>query len=195
MFKYVLAAAVAGSVVLSSGCVAFRADKLPAVDFTSVAPAPTKTKVFSRWRIETKSSLANDQAKAMAAALHKKYFDDAVAASSCCVLVEGPEGADLVVDGVAHDENNPAVMIPAFITGFSMFIIPSWATATIHISADASRDGQVRQYDFTDSATMVQWLPMIFAMPFVDNPITAGRKLDENTYRNLVRQMRVDGLL
>lgn len=195
MYKHVLMAGLAGAMLLSSGCVAFKAHTLPAVDFTHVAPAPVKTKVFSRWQIETRSALANDQARAMAAAMHKKYFDDAIKASACCVLVEGPADADMVVDGTAHDENNPAALIPAVITGFSLFVIPSWATATIHISATATRGEASKHYDLTDSMKLVQWLPMIFAMPFADNPIRGGRELDENTYRNLIRKMRIDHLL
>lgn len=195
MYRNVLTAGLAAAMLLSSGCAAFRAHNLPAVDFSHVAPAPTKTKVFSRWQLETKSALANDQARAMAAAIHKKYFDDAIRASACCVLVEGPTEADLVVDGIAHDENNPAALIPAFITGLSLYAIPSWVTATIHITATATRGEASKQYDLTDSMKIVQWLPMVFIMPFADSPISGGRELDENTYRNLVRKMRIDRLL
>lgn len=195
MYRNILAAAITGAALLSSGCVALKANKLPQVSALDMKAAQQKTKVFSRWHIDTQSSLVNDQAKAMGAAVHKKYFDDAIQASLCCVLVEGPSEADVVLDGVAHDENNPAAMIPAFITGFSMFTIPSWATATVHITADAKRGEITKRYDLSDSVTMTTWLPLLLAMPFMDLPIPAGKQVDENTYRNLVFQLRADGLL
>lgn len=195
MHRNILAAAITSAALLSSGCVALKASKLPQASALGIKASEQKTKVFSRWHIDTQSSLANDQVKVMGAAVHKKYFDDAIRASLCCVLVEGPGEADVVLDGVAHDENNPAAMIPAFITGFSLFTIPSWMTATVHITADAKRGEITKRYDLSDSVTMAAWLPLILAMPFMDLPITAGKQVDENTYRNLVLQLRADSLL
>ena len=194
MYKKLIAASAVSASVAFSGCAAFRANDLPAVDKAEVAvKSATKTKVFSRWSIESDSSLVNDQTRAAAGAIHKNYFDAALKESDCCIVVEGPTEADIVVNGKAINENNPAAVIPAFITGFSLFTIPSWATVTIHIQAEAKSGLMSRNYDLSDSITMVNWLPMIFVLPFADNPISAGKAVDENTYRTLVLKMKQDG--
>lgn len=196
MYKKLVLSVALGSTLLMSGCVAFRANNLAEVSPNDLQfAAANKTKVFSRWSVESNSTMVNDQMKAAGAAIHKKYFDDAISATNCCVIVEGPAEADVVVDGKAFNENSPAAILPAFITGFSLFTIPSWATAKVHIAAQVKSAGATRAYDLQDSMTMVQWLPMIFAMPFVDNPMKAGKLVDENTYRTLVLRMKTDGLL
>lgn len=195
MYKKVLGMAIISASMLMVGCAGFKANKLPQVKADDLHFASAKkTKVFSRWNIESHSSLANEQAKAMGAALHKKYFDDAIKATDCCIIVEGPNDADVVVDGKAVDENNPAAVIPAFITGLSLFTIPSWMTAKVHIYASAKTNTAAKSYELQDSVTMVQWLPMIIAMPFTGTPIKAGKEVDENTYKNLVLNMKNDGL-
>lgn len=179
-----------------SGCAGFKANTLPLVSAHDLqGTAPTKTKIFSRWQTESKSSLVNDQVKAAAAAVAKKQFEDAIRATNCCVLVEGPTEADVVISGTAYAENNPAAMIPAFITGLSLFTIPSWVTAKVHIAAEVTKQDKSHSYELQDSMTMVQWLPLVLAMPFVDNPIKAGKQVDENTYKNLILKIKQDGLI
>lgn len=184
------------SVLLTSGCAVFRENNLPIIDDANYKfENQQKVKVFSRWSINTDNSFANDQTKAAGSAIHKDMFEKAISESGCCTVVEGPDQADVVVTGVALDENNPAAMIPAFITGLSLFTIPSWATATIHIQVEAKSDKKTRTYDLSDSMTMVQWLPMIFVLPFTGTPIEAGKEIDANIYRNLVVKMQEDDLL
>jgi len=179
-----------------TGCAAFPGNNLPQVGSDALLVSPAKkTRVFSRWSVESQSSTLNEQVKIAQAALSKKAFDDALSNSGCCQIVEGPAEADLVVDGRAFNESNPAAMIPAFITGLSLYTIPSWVTARVHISAEAKRGLAARSYELQDSMTMVQWLPMIFAMPFSDNPIKAEKQMAENTYNTLVLKMKDDGLL
>lgn len=193
--KFLGAILISSSIALS-GCAGFKANTLKPVDDSKfVKNSNTKTKIFTRWEFESSSIAKNDQANAMLVAMHKKYFEDALRGSNCCQTVESPAEADLVVDGKTYDENSRAAIIPAMITGFSLFTIPSWATATIHISATAKSEGLSKSYDLQDSMKMVQWLPMIFAMPFADNPIKAEKQVIENTYKTLVMNMQDDGLI
>lgn len=182
--------------VAVAGCASFRAYELPIVAPSDMAvQAVQKPRVFSRWVVEAKSAVFNEQGRIAAAALQKKYFDDAIARSGCCVLVEGPGEADLVVDGKALNDASMAVMIPAFITGLSLYTIPSWVTAKVHIQVNARKGELARRYELRDSATMVQWLPLVLAMPFRDTPFTMGKAVDENLYNNLIYRMKRDGLL
>ena len=196
MKRSAIGAIVLGSIVFGPGCAAFKANNLPVVSNDQFKiDNSNKIKVFSRWTLQTNNSMANDQTRAAGAAIHKDYFEKALKESGCCDIAEGPTEADVVIDGVAYDENNPAAVIPAFITGLSLFTIPSWVTAKVYIAAKATYSAKETNYDLSDSMTMVQWLPMIFAMPFTGTPMTVGKEVDSNVYRNLVIELKDDGLL
>lgn len=182
------------AVLMTSGCASFKANNLPVVDQSKMMVKNTnKTKVFSRWSIVSDDASVSEQLKSAGAAVHKSYFETAIKESDCCILVEGPTEADIIVDGKAFNENNAAALIPAFITGLSLYTIPSWVTAKIHIEVKAESGSLKKTYDLSDSFTLVQWLPMIFALPFTGGPIENGKAVDLNTYRNLVVNMTSDG--
>lgn len=201
MYRTLVGAMMAGSLVLMTGCAGFKSNSLPLVSGDQIkSAAPAKIKVFSRWSMQAKSDskmMNNPQVMAAVGAIQKKNFEDAVKQADCCVLVEGPTEADVVVDGKFINENNPAAVFPAFLTGFSLFTIPSWATSNVHLQVTANRGGKSTSYDLRDSMKMFTWLPMLFAMPFVDspNPIKAEKEITENAYRNLVLKMQTDGVL
>lgn len=182
--------------VAATGCATFKANQLPVVPPADLASAPeTKVKVFSRWTYDAGKATVSENVKVAAAAIQKKQFDEAVTASGCCVLVEGPSDADLVIDGKAFNDNNPAALIPAFITGLSLYAIPSWVTARVHLEATATRGEATRTFKAEDSATMVQWLPMIFAMPVKGNAIKAAQEVETNAHKTLLLGMKKEGLL
>lgn len=196
MYPKILTTAALTAMLMVSGCAAFKANQLPTVTAKDLGtPAETKTKVFSRWNVQSNSSLLNEQGKAAVAAIQKKNFEMALNSSGCCVIVEGPTEADVVINGTSFAENNPAAMIPAFITGLSLYTIPSWVTAKIHLGAEVKKGETTRNYDVQDSMTMVQWLPMIFAMPFKGSALKTAKEVDENTHKSLVLKIKQDGLI
>lgn len=185
--------AVAGMLVLLQGCAGFNANNIDKVSADQLRTASAKkVKVFSRWDVKTESS--NAELNAARAAIYKKRFEEVLAAADCCAVVEGPGEADLIVDGAGHDENSAAAMIPALITGFSLYTIPSWVTVNFHVTANAQKGAVKRTYDVKDSMTMVQWLPMALAFPFA-NPFPMEKELGDNAIRNLVLKMKQDALL
>lgn len=184
---------VAGMLVLLQGCAGFNANNIDKVSADQLRTASAKkVKVFSRWDFKTESS--NAELNAAKAAIYKKRFEEVLAAADCCSVVEGPSEADLIVDGAGHDENSAAAMIPAFITGFSLYTIPSWVTVNFHVTANAQKGSVKRTYDVKDSMTMVQWLPMALAFPFA-NPFPMEKELGDNAIRNLILKMKQDALL
>jgi len=196
MFKKALVAVVVVSALQMSGCVGFRANNLETVKPEQLQfLSQNKPKVYSRWKIVSDSSLINDQAKTAIAAVHKKKFETVIAETNCCILVEGPTEATVIVNGTVYAENNAAALIPAFITGFSLYTIPSWVTANIHIAAEVSSGSKSGVYDLRDSMTMVQWLPMLLAMPFLDNPIKAEEEIHLNIQKSLILKMKEDGII
>ena len=83
---------------------------------------------------------------------------------------------------------------PAFITGFSFWTIPSWATDNFEVSCKVSTaDGKTYDYKLKDSTTLVSWLPMIVVSPF--KPITDIAELRKNIYKNVIIKMQEDGIL
>jgi hypothetical protein len=187
--------ALSGAVLLMSGCAGFPANKLSKVPAENLHFASAaKTKVFSRWALD-KSSGMNDQSSVALAAVNKKYFDDALRTADCCTIVESPDAADLVVDGTIFKEDQSAAMVGAFLTGFTFGVIPSWVTIDVHITAAAKGGGKSQSYDLKDSMTMVTWLPMLFVMPFAENPIKYEKKMTENVFNTLVVKIKADGLL
>jgi len=191
-----LSAALVTAIVITSGCAGFKANNLPIVSATDLqSNATVKTKIYSRWILQSNSALMNDNVKVAAAAINKKMFDQAINQSGCCEVVESSKEADVVIDGVNINENNAAAMFPAIITGLSLYTIPSWVTAKVHITAQAKRGEISKSYDLQDSMTMVQWLPMIFVMPVKGNAIKMGQEVDENTYKTLVFKLKADGLI
>ena len=102
------------------------------------------------------------------------------------------ESADISIDVTLTNSSNPAALIPAFITGFSLYTIPSWATDNFDLVAKVERkDGLKREYALTDSATLVQWLPMIFVFPTKNFSVIPDVR--KNMYKKVLADMREDG--
>jgi len=194
MHSRIFVAIICCTALLVSGCAGFKARNLPEVKQEDLRFTNTsKTKIFSRWSTNINST-ADQQSKTSIAAINKEYFEAATSRSACCIVVEDPREADIVVTGTVHDENSSAALFPAALTGASLYMIPSWVTSKVHISVEAKSGDVSRLYDLDDSMTMVQWLPMILAFPF-SNPFTAEKQTIENVYNTLVLRMKNDGLL
>lgn len=196
MYKKYTVATLLLSLATTPGCVGFKSNSLSQVSTNDInVTTIEKVKVFSRWEFVNKNSAGNDSLNAASAAIHKNNFEKALAESNCCLIVEGPTEADVVVDGKAYNEFNSAAVIPALITGFTFGVIPSWATVNFHISAEVKSNNNLNNYDIKDSMTMVQWLPMFFIMPFKGTAIKAEAEVNENTYRTLVLRIMKEGYL
>ncbi len=86
-------------------------------------------------------------------------------------------------------------MIPAVITGLSLYTIPSWATDNYNVTAKViTQNGKEHIYELTDAMTTVQWLPMIFVFPF-QNMVNVSRQVRQNIWKNLILKMQKDGVL
>lgn len=106
-----------------------------------------------------------------AAAIYKSAFEKEIKDSVCCGIVEDPTEASFVIDGTAIDHSNTAVLVPALITGLSLYTIPSWVTQTIDIKINAKSGEKTNSYQLNDSFTLVQWFSMLFAFPFTGGPV------------------------
>lgn len=102
--------------------------------------------------------------------------------------------ADIKMDVTVTNTGNPAAIVPAIITGLSLYTIPSWGTDRFEVVAKVTnRSGQHKEYVLTDTTTLVQWLPMIFVFPAKNFSVIP--EVRQNMYRNVIFQMKEDGLL
>jgi hypothetical protein len=186
--------ALTGAIWLS-GCAGFRANQLGDANKLALrSSAPVKTKVFSRWHMAA-GTKGDESALNLLAAMGKKHFEDALRAADCCVLVESLNEADLVVDGAVYNDVDPMAWLPAVITGFSLYTIPSWVTDKVHVAATATKGDTRRAYELKDQMTLVQWLPMLVALPFTGNPFRNASEMNDNLYQHLVLRIKQDGLI
>lgn len=85
--------------------------------------------------------------------------------------------------------------IPAVITGFSLYTIPSWVTENYNVTAKVTtQDGKEHIYELTDAMMTVQWLPMVFVFP-LQNMVTVSKQVRQNIWKNLILKMQKDGVL
>ena len=109
-------------------------------------------------------------------------------------IMQDGRDADINMSVTMTNTGSPAAMIPAFITGLSLWTIPTWMTEYYEVKTTVkTKNGQTKEYEMSDSAIMVSWLPMILVAP-VKN-FSEINKVRENMYRNLLMRMKDDGLL
>lgn len=128
-------------------------------------------------------------------AAHQKLLMNSIEEIACCVVVQSAEQADVVVRGNFSKNGNPnAAQLSVFASAL-LYIIPSWMDVKVNLSATVSNYGAQRVYNLSDSMMIVQWLPLVVAMPFNTNPISQENNMNQNIYRNLFLQIEKDGFL
>lgn len=189
-----LACALSAGLMLS-GCAGFRANQLGPVNQAALnSPTPQQTKVYSSWHMAA-GSRGDATANTILSAMSKQHFEEALQKAHCCVLVDSRNQADLVVEGTVHNDVDPLAWLPAVITGFSLYLIPSWLTDKVHIEVIANPGATQRTYELRDQMTMVQWLPMLVVLPFTGNPVRTGQAMNDAVFQHLVVRIKQDGLL
>lgn len=102
------------------------------------------------------------------------------------------KASDISLEVTLTNTGSPAALIPAVITGISLYTIPSWATDEYHLVAKVKRtDGLEKEYIMDDSTTLVQWLPMIFVFPVKGFSVVP--EVRKNMYNKMLSDMQEDG--
>ncbi|MEP0000439.1 MULTISPECIES: hypothetical protein [Marinobacter] len=104
-------------------------------------------------------------------------------------------------DGVPHMYVNinlskdPAALIPAIITGATLYVVPSWETSDYKVTAQIlnAREDEYF-YEAKDRIVLVQWLPMILAFP-VAYPFSAEEETLTRIYENIAMKINEDDVL
>ncbi|GBF43505.1 hypothetical protein LPTSP2_28060 [Leptospira ellinghausenii] len=179
------------SLNLISYCASFRENNISMVkDSDYKANKAEKIKVFRKWKYQSNGPDAIPRAD-----FHKSWFDKAMVDSGCCIIVEKPTEATLVVDGIAANHIHPMRDFFNLLSVATATVLPYWATTNVDIQVTVMKGNKKHEYKLKDSFTMVQWLPMIFVFPFTGTPIKNRDELYLNTYQELVVQMKKDGVI
>jgi len=182
--------------LLATSCASFSGNNLPKVADT---PATSAKKVSLSYTMRSASGSTGgdrtetpEQARAEAQSPMVSTFNKSERFTS---VSQGKGGAVHVDVDMLNHGNPAAAATSGFITGFSLFTVPGFATDHYKLTATArTSSGKSRQYILDDSMTTAFWLPLIVATPFTF-PTTVGPKVHENMYRNLIVNMEKDGIL
>jgi len=180
---------------IQSGCAIFDGNKIPDVDFVPPALSGDQRPTVSyEMAAQSRRNGVESPSEAVRSQLEIELLDVLHLSDYFSRVARSDNTADLQLQVAFSEESNPAAMVGAVITGLSLYTIPSWMTSTFEITLTAeSASGLSNTYTVSDSATLVQWLPMAFVFPFKNfSVLTEMRK---NMFRTLIVQMQEDGLL
>ena len=185
----------AGISLLATSCASFSGNKLPQVADT---PATNAKKVSLTYTMTSGSNITGSRVESppQARSAAEQPLVNAFNKSGRFTSVSQGKGGAVHVDvDMLNHGNAGAAAVSGFITGFSLFTVPGFATDHYKLTATArTSSGKSRQYVLDDSMTTAFWLPLIVATPFTF-PTTVAPKVHENMYRNLMANMERDGLL
>ncbi len=178
-----------------SSCMAVRSDKYLAVTPEELkVTSSKKSKIFIDWGFDssffgqtgqsTINKLKSDQ---------KRILNDVIVESNCCEIVNEKEEANIFINGAFHNDSSNASLVFAMITGFSMYIIPSWGNSKMRVSAKVENGKISKEYDLNDSMLFAQWLPFIVVPIFAGNQIKVEGEVNKNLYKTLLAQIKKDG--
>lgn len=177
---------------LLSSCVILKGNNIEKIDAKQVRSySAQKKKIFIRWDFDFlpvgNSSVTYQDRET----LFKKVLEE----SNCCEIVYKKSEADLIFEGKAYDQRNSARIVGFMISVVTAYIIPSWHTAEIFVTADVKNGKDVKHYEISDSMTTAIWLPFIVAAPFSYNFDKTHKEILENSYRSLVLEMKNTSML
>lgn len=171
---------------LISGCAGFQSNQLSIISPDSSLLVKAEVMTYSITEDSTYGSL--------------EAFDDALISEMNKYgwkMRQSPKAKS----GVPHLDINlklskdPAALLPAMLTGFSLYTIPSWETSDYKLTANfINANGKEYDYEIGDDVVLVQWLPLLLAFPFA-NPFTAEKEIIEKLYNNLAHRLSKDNNL
>jgi hypothetical protein len=190
MHKFVKIIFIFTSLLLLSSCVIFKGNNLEKVEPKQINTSLCKKKkIYVRWEFDFLPMAAHSNLTYDA---REMLFERVLEESNCCDLVKKKSEADLIFEGKAYDQRNPARFIGFLASVATVYIIPSWHTAKIFVTIDVKDVKNTRHYEAIDSMTTAIWLPLIVATPFAYDFDKTQKEILENSYRSLLVQIKND---
>lgn len=151
-----------------------------------------KTRIFYKVIYHSNMDLGS---KTLSENAQEGEFIRAVRNSECCIVTTDETNSDVQVRVTIDKYENPIALIPAVITGLSIYAIPSWATYEYTFNANVvALNKQVHNYVVKDAWTLVQWFPMMFVFPFA-TPENAEEHVLRNMHKFLLYSLKTDKII
>lgn len=177
--------------LIIQGCASFPGNKLQQVSSFPQLNEVEKQKAVT-YALATETDLFGKSHNPLSRSIAENELADVIRESGYFTTWGSGINGEVVIDAKFVNSGNPVAMIPAFITGLTLYIVPSWATDTFTLTAKVkTQDGKEHSYELEDTSTLVQWLPMIFVP---GNPIEVPLSVRKNIWKNLILKMRQDGV-
>lgn len=180
--------------LFATGCAMFPGNRIPpAGPYKTLPEGATKSRAVYTFSAGIELFGSMEQEGEGRVLLQTEFTDAFYQSGYFDTFSSGGEG-DMVIRARLVDSGTPLAMCPAFLTGLSLYLIPSWATDLYDVTVTVvPRDGKERVYQCSDSVKLVQWLPMMFAFPTHD-PVSVSKDVRVNIWKTVVIKMRDDGL-
>ncbi len=192
MHKFIKIISIFIAFFLLSGCVIFKGNNLVKVDPNQISSASKKKKkIYIRWDFDFVPIAHSNITYGDRSRLFERVLEE----SNCCELVKKKTEADIIFEGKAYDQRNPARLVGFVISAATAYFIPSWHTAKIFVSADVKKEKEIKHYEIKDSMTTAIWLPFVVATPFAYDFDKTQKEILENAYRSLILKMKNDSIL
>lgn len=109
--------------------------------------------------------------------------------------VETTGEGDIVIDVTFKDEGVGSMGM-AFLTGLTLYLVPSYATDTwiADATVTVTRTGRAEQFHAEEFVTQWQQIFLLPVMPFTSNPMVAS-SAQSAVWRNLIADIAESGLL
>lgn len=176
--------------LLLSSCVTIENKEFKEIAVDEIKFYPkNKIKVYIDWDYKSLSSLNFNNLIVNA---HKNAIKDVVNESGCCEIVDDINDIDFIIRGHFFDKSNPNALRVAFLTGISLYIIPTWINSESLLEAKIfnRKNSLVESYQISGSVKIIQWLPLLLVMPFKENSIKQHAKNKKNLYRELMIKIK-----
>lgn len=180
-------------VFLVTGCAGFHSTELAKISGDSLSrQSSSKPQIYLS--VVYDGNMEMRRATKMAATVREE-FDRAVRVADCCMISANETDSDLTIKAKIYKYENPAALVPAILTGLSLYTIPSWATLEYTLKANVTtKSKQSFNYEIQDSWTLLQWLPMMFVFPAYP-PNKAEESVFRNLNEHLLYQLHQDKLI
>lgn len=183
------------ALLLFTSCASFPGNKLPVVGgFQPLPDGPVKPTAAYSFSSGVDLFEKQEHVESVRIVLEHEFIDVLNESGYFASLTPGNQ-AEIIIQARLVNSGTPAVIIPAIITGLSLYTIPSWATDNYDVTAKVTTpDGKEHTYQLTDSITSYQWLPLIVIAPF-NTAGNVSKEVRQNIWKNLILNMQQDGIL
>ena len=177
--------------LIIQGCASFPGNKLQQVSSFPPLNEVEKKKTVT-YALAAETDLFGKSHNPLSRSIAENELADVIRESEYFTTWGSGINGEVAIDAKFVNSGDPASIIPAIITGLTLYIVPSWATDTFTLTAKVkTQEGKEYSYILEDTSTLVQWLPMIFVP---GNIIEVPLSVRKNIWKNLILKMRQDGV-